>query len=566
MKSSIASVLVAILFNSGLLHGAALPDSRYALSPMVAVGQEAPDTGGGRFERVGSLAMNNRGEIAFGAAISGSRFTSGIFLLTGGGLLKIALNGEPAPYIGPPLTEDFSTTRLAINNLGQVAFASTIGSWSAGTPQVGVFYFRANDVFPIAVLPPLTQGLPDYVTGVSLNDRWEVAFSKSSGIYHYTYNVITPVIVSGQKSDVGGAFRDFSGVLINNSGQIAFFAFVTDGPAGLYLYSEGGISSIVHAGQSAPGVPGATFDAFEFRLDDAGQVLFSGDQEANINIFGVIHRRFGIYLYSAGDLSPVALVGHAILGQDDVLIGIGMFALSRSGRIGVSGYSSTGSSTYLVSPEGTSRVQPYLDGVAPNNAAQVVNGGALNDSGTLILSGYVPESGSLSRDVRFMAAPITPEFIPPDDFEAAGRDSLPAHWSTVWTNSGTGDVSRFDSNGLYSYSGNSMLRLHVGVGGGSVFALSDPVRIIPERVYAMIVEMRYALASDSDTVAFTVLQYDDAGNQIAINELDGVAADNRWNWKDKAMFIRTMPNASWIRIRFGLISAAEAYADVDDLR
>jgi len=65
---------------------------------------------------------------------------------------------------------------------------------------------------------------------------------------------------------------------------------------------------------------------------------------------------------------------------------------------------------------------------------------------------------------------------------------------------------------------------------------------------------------------FTVLQYDADGNEIAINELDGIAGDNYWTWKQKTHSIYTRPDAATIRIRFGLISSTESYLDVDALK
>ena len=124
----------------------------------------------------------------------------------------------------------------------------------------------------------------------------------------------------------------------------------------------------------------------------------------------------------------------------------------------------------------------------------------------------------------------------------------------------------YDSGGHDSFSGNSVLRLHVGAGGGFTFVLSDPISVNPDQFYALTVQMRYYLTRPSEAVCFTVLQFDSAGNEIAINELDGIAGDNHWAWKRKALSIYTHPDATTIRIRLGLISSAESYLDVDALK
>jgi hypothetical protein len=298
MRPIVLVFVAGILFDCQWLHPAAPSESHFAFSTLLRPGQQAPETGGGVFDQIGHFAVNNRREIAFGARISGSRFPSGVFLLSDGAIKKIALNGEPAPYIGPQFSEDFSLARVAINDLGQVAFTSTIGDFADSTPLVGVFYFRADDVFPVAIFPPIAPGVPDYVTGVSLNNNWEIAFSKQSGVYLFSNDRVVSLVSSGEQAGGVGAFRSFSDAVMNSSGQIAFYADASEGAGGLYLYSEGKISSIMRRGESDPGVPGSSFDSFEFRLDDAGNVLFAGDRLVNVTpIGGAIYRRFGLYLY-----------------------------------------------------------------------------------------------------------------------------------------------------------------------------------------------------------------------------------------------------------------------------
>jgi hypothetical protein len=527
----------------------------YALIPLVRPGQEAPGTGGATFAEIGSFAMNNRGEVAFGARISGATRTFGVFLLSGGTIRKLALSGELAPYIGAPFTEGFDSVPLAINDLGQVAFAARVGGFSG---QVGVFYFRANDLFPIAVLPPILPGSADRVTGLSLNNNWEIAFTTQSSLYLYSQDCVTPVVIRGQAVPGGGAFQSFSGVAINNFGQIAFYAHSA---GGLFLYSNGIITPIVREGESGPGVAGSRFDRFEFRLDDAGEVLFAGDQVFNANAMGVTYRRFGIYLFARGAICPVAIIGQPVASQDVVLSSLSTFDMSRSGKIAVSA-SSSGQpfQTYVGSSDGFAGIRGFADGIQPYGAAQAAfYVTAVDDTGALMV-----RSASEYQDL-LLALPLPLESVPADDFEVAGSGGLPIHWRSVWSNGGTGNAAMYDSS-LYSYTGSSMLRLHVGPGGGSVFVLSDPIQILPGREYAVTVQMRYALASDSDSAFFTVLQYDSAGKEIALDELCGTPADNRWTWKEEAIYMRTLPNAAWIRIRFGLSATVEAYLDVDALK
>jgi hypothetical protein len=78
--------------------------------------------------------------------------------------------------------------------------------------------------------------------------------------------------------------------------------------------------------------------------------------------------------------------------------------------------------------------------------------------------------------------------------------------------------------------------------------------------------MRYSLASPGDAVYFSIIQFDSAGNPVGFDEVQGNSADNQWAWVAKALPIRTTPNTTTIRIRFGVVSAAETYLDVDAVR
>ena len=65
---------------------------------------------------------------------------------------------------------------------------------------------------------------------------------------------------------------------------------------------------------------------------------------------------------------------------------------------------------------------------------------------------------------------------------------------------------------------------------------------------AVTVQMRYSLTSPSEAACFTLLQYDSAGKEIAINQVDGIAGNKYWTWTPKAPCIHTFPDAATIRI------------------
>jgi hypothetical protein len=104
----------------------------------------------------------------------------------------------------------------------------------------------------------------------------------------------------------------------------------------------------------------------------------------------------------------------------------------------------------------------------------------------------------------------------------------------------------------------------VAEGGGSVFALSDPLPVAATALYRISARLRYKLDGADDRVFLAVVQYDASGREIAVDEVQG-SRDNGWRWKLKRVLVRAREDAVSIRIRFGLKAGSEAYLDVDAL-
>ena len=117
------------------------------LKPLVLAGQLAPETGGGRFSRFLGLAMNQTGQIAFVATISGAAAGNGVFLLINQTLSAVALEGRAAPYPGGGSFEVLRDP--SINDLGDVTFLdSTKSGGRFGSPSLtkGVFLYSSGAI------------------------------------------------------------------------------------------------------------------------------------------------------------------------------------------------------------------------------------------------------------------------------------------------------------------------------------------------------------------------------------------------------------------------------------
>jgi hypothetical protein len=110
-------------------------NSGNALTAVALLGQSAPGAGGGTFTNLVSARLNDAGQMAFSADISGGSTTQGIFRSSSGSALTaIALLGQSAPGAGAGTFSTFFT--LAFNETGQTAFLANI---SGGSSSRGLF-------------------------------------------------------------------------------------------------------------------------------------------------------------------------------------------------------------------------------------------------------------------------------------------------------------------------------------------------------------------------------------------------------------------------------------------
>jgi hypothetical protein len=157
---------------------------------------------------------------------------------------------------------------------------------------------------------------------------------------------------------------------------------------------------------------------------------------------------------------------------------------------------------------------------------------------------------------------LAPLAVPNSGFEQTGENDLPQGWTTIWTNSGVGEVGTYNG-GDDVFKGSRALRLHVS--DGSVFVLSDPIPAAPNTVYAFSAQLRFNLAA-GDTAYLTAIDFDGSGNSLGFKEIQFQTGDNHWEWQSHTLLIPTHPETKSVRIRIGLLSKGESYLDVDDVR
>src|SRR2546427_1436246 len=177
-RACIAVALAALLSPAGSL-GAEAPGIRR----VVVTGQPAP--GGGAFDRfsVESLPIvapvNDKGQVAFFATVVRGRAGEGFFLASGTRITKVVADGDPVP--GGGVLSGFGRHPIpALNNSGDLAFAAAI---SGARAVEGVFVASPRRLRVVALAGATAPGIPSGTLaggdGPGINDRGDGAYPAS---------------------------------------------------------------------------------------------------------------------------------------------------------------------------------------------------------------------------------------------------------------------------------------------------------------------------------------------------------------------------------------------------
>jgi hypothetical protein len=214
------------------------------------------------FNEVERVAVNDSGDVAFTANLidtaGGSTDNSGLFGANAmGGVTEYVRISDPAPDgngnfgpLGGGIDPAFSAPGL--DNSGQISFHGTLTGTSGGEMVDDRGVFRSDGGSPTKVLRvgQAEPSGPSTIEGIDSNSHDRVVFSlnlfravppageRSSGIYRWDGSDIVLLLHEGDPApDGNGAFGDVAvPVFLNEGGQIAFSAFLSDGRQGLFLW------------------------------------------------------------------------------------------------------------------------------------------------------------------------------------------------------------------------------------------------------------------------------------------------------------------------------------------
>ena len=169
---------------------------------LVRKGQFAPD-GNGRYFELGlrQLVLNDRGEVLFHAALTGTTggATEGLFLAGGGQIRQIARLSHSAP--GGGVFQSFGRV-MGLNNTGQIAFMATVDDGT--TLSDGVFFHDGASLVEVVREGSVLPG----------------------------FGTISTLIVSAQLEGEGRQERS----ILNDFSQVVF-TFIAGGQTGVALWT-----------------------------------------------------------------------------------------------------------------------------------------------------------------------------------------------------------------------------------------------------------------------------------------------------------------------------------------
>ena len=299
---ALAAALAATAFGTLAARG----QSAGSPTRIVFSGTAAP--AGGSYSGFSTPALNNSGQLAFRANLSGGSSSVGIFAGAAGSVQAVALQGTAAPAGGN--YNDFGGS--VINEAGQVAFINFFNGGSSG-----IFAGAPGSVQAVAIQGAAAPSGGNYTSlGFAnvLNDSGQVAFtanlsggSSTNGLFVGAPGSVQAIALQGTAAPAGGNYQILRNPLTNNSGQVAFSSDLSGGSStrGIFIGNAGSVQAVALQGTAAPG--GGTYTGLNGApaINNAGQVAFT-DRLGNPD--GL---QSGVFAGAPGSVQAIAIVGNA---------------------------------------------------------------------------------------------------------------------------------------------------------------------------------------------------------------------------------------------------------------
>jgi hypothetical protein len=285
-------------------------------------GDQAP--GGGTLTPSSTFAVNDHGDAVYSAAISGANATQGLFRTDGRHTVAIVRDDSEVPT-GGRFVGVFAGP--AINDRGEVAFFAEM---TGGAADFGIFRGDGGRLTPVLVANQIAPGgatFDDFSDPV-INQSGHVAAvallsngASSAGLFVADGRNAVAIALQGQPAPGGGSYRAqdaFVGPFrLNDADEVAFTARLTGTTSlsGVFRGNGHRTTAIALAATNAPGTTG-TFQSFDdIRLGRDGRVALIATLTIGVGGVDASNSR-GIWTgTSEADLRLVARTGEVIAGQ-----------------------------------------------------------------------------------------------------------------------------------------------------------------------------------------------------------------------------------------------------------
>lgn len=304
-----------IAFHASLTGGSS-PSGHFAGAPgslQAAALRNSAAPGGGTYNAFDALALNDAGQVAYLAFVTGAAGAKGIYAGAPGSVQAAAVQGTPSP--AGPNYGDLGNLSPAptLNNSGQVAFVANL---AGGPSNFGLFAGAPGSMQAVAVsgtaAPAAAGNYAGFASAPVINDAGQVAFastltggSSSFGIFAGALGSVQAIALQGTAAPAGGNYGGPSNFgwrpVINDAGRVAFVSTLTGGssPSGVFAGAPGSLQTVALEGTAAPG--GGNYTIFNAPvLNGAGRIAFS------TLLAGGSSTR-GIFTGTPGSLQTVAL-------------------------------------------------------------------------------------------------------------------------------------------------------------------------------------------------------------------------------------------------------------------
>ncbi len=371
----------------------------FTLQKVVEAGEKAPQ--GETFIQFEPVGINQAGAILFDALVKKEREFHGIYLARDSSLSRVAATGDPTPMGGTFI--EFSS--ITLNSRGHVVF---LGSAKGGTPRAIFFTDGAGLKKVVAVRETVPGvGVLREFSDVAFNDSGAIAFvgrvergKVPRALLLVSAGVFKKVLGVGEPTPVGGQFAQFTSPSLNSAGEIVFEGTIHGGrsPSGIFVASKSGVRKLVAVGDTSP--LGGTFKDLALpMINDHGDVIFwAGLEGAQVPS--------GLFLASEGTIEKVAARGDPAPGGGQLsYIGLS-YSFNRRGLVAFqAGITGAGASAgiFLAGKGAVTTVVRIGDPTPVGGRFSGLSGPEISPNGTVVFAGEV--QGGRAASGLFLAIP-----------------------------------------------------------------------------------------------------------------------------------------------------------------